>query len=99
MTCLTQQVLTLNAEVNGNVTILEPRPPAPGSLDNTHIAVGYSDGSVAVFDLRVRQPLKFTGIICSIFRKKIGYSHIFDNCMCYFVLDLVHNMYVMEVDD
>ncbi|XP_071524074.1 WD repeat-containing protein 3 [Panulirus ornatus] len=57
----TAKVLTLDAEVNGDVTILEPRPPARGSLDNTHLAVGYSDGSVAVFDLMVGQPLKFTG--------------------------------------
>ncbi|XP_045592640.1 LOW QUALITY PROTEIN: WD repeat-containing protein 3 [Procambarus clarkii] len=55
------KVLTLDAEVRGSVTVVEPRPPAPGSLDNTHLAVGYTDGSLAVFDLRVGLPLKFTG--------------------------------------
>ncbi|XP_069956635.1 WD repeat-containing protein 3 isoform X1 [Cherax quadricarinatus] len=55
------KVLTLDAEVCGSVTVLEPRPSTPGSLDNTHIAVGYSDGSLAVFDLTLGQPLKFTG--------------------------------------
>ncbi|XP_042222099.1 WD repeat-containing protein 3-like [Homarus americanus] len=55
------KVLTLDAGVCASVTVVEPRPPSSGSLDNTHIAVGYSDGSVAVFDLRVGQPLKFNG--------------------------------------
>lgn len=40
---------------------MEPRPAAPGSLDNSHLAAGYSDGSVVVFDLMSGQPLKFTG--------------------------------------
>ncbi|KAG7168984.1 WD repeat-containing protein 3-like [Homarus americanus] len=49
------KVLTLDAGVCASVTVVEPRPPSSGSLDNTHIAVGYSDGSVAVFDLRVSE--------------------------------------------
>ncbi|CAL4083170.1 unnamed protein product, partial [Meganyctiphanes norvegica] len=55
------KVLTLNAEVKGQVTVIEPRPPAEGSMDNTHIAVGYTDGTVVIFDLQLGQPLKFTG--------------------------------------
>ncbi|KAK3871412.1 hypothetical protein Pcinc_023437 [Petrolisthes cinctipes] len=55
------KVVTLNAEVQGNVTVLKPRPATGGSIDNTHLAVGYTDGSVAVFDLHDGQPLKFTG--------------------------------------
>lgn len=55
------KALTLNADVHGEVTVVEPRPPLPGSLDNTHIAVGYSDGSVTIFDLTIGQPLKFAG--------------------------------------
>jgi len=55
------KVLTLNAEVKGQVTVIAPRPPAEGSMDNTHIAVGYTDGSVVIFDLQLGQPLKFTG--------------------------------------
>ena len=40
-----------------------------GSLDNSHIAVGYSDGTVVVFDIHQSQfagyqsqPLKFSGL-------------------------------------
>ncbi|XP_068236642.1 WD repeat-containing protein 3 [Palaemon carinicauda] len=55
------KALTLNADVQGVVTVVEPRPPHRGSLDNTHVAVGYSDGSVVIFDLTVGQPLKFAG--------------------------------------
>lgn len=55
------KVLTLHADVKGQVTVIEPRPPADGSLDNTHIAVGYTDGSVVIFDLQLGQPLKFSG--------------------------------------
>lgn len=55
------KALTLDAEINGEVTVVEPRPPAPGSLDNTHVVVGYSDGSVVIFDLTIGQPLKFAG--------------------------------------
>lgn len=54
-------MLTLDAEVQGNVTVLEPRPASGGSLDNTHLAVGYKDGTIAIFDLRDGQPVKFTG--------------------------------------
>ncbi|XP_045126628.1 WD repeat-containing protein 3-like isoform X2 [Portunus trituberculatus] len=55
------KVLTLDGEVRGTVTMVEPRPAAPGSLDNTHLAVGYSEGTVVVFDLMSGEPLKFTG--------------------------------------
>lgn len=64
-------MLTLDGEVRGDVTALEPRPPTPGSLDNTHIAVGYSDGSLAVFDLMLGHPLKFTGMLYTV------HHHIF----------------------
>lgn len=43
--------------------MVEPRPAAPGSLDNTHLATGYSDGSVVVFDLMTGEPLKFAGAV------------------------------------
>ncbi|MPC33853.1 WD repeat-containing protein 3 [Portunus trituberculatus] len=56
-----KEVLTLDGEVRGTVTMVEPRPAAPGSLDNTHLAVGYSEGTVVVFDLMSGEPLKFTG--------------------------------------
>lgn len=55
------KVLTLDGEVRGTVGVLEPRPAASGSLDNTHLAVGYSEGSVVVFDLMTGEPLKFSG--------------------------------------
>lgn len=55
------KVLTLDGDVRGAVMVMEPRPAAPGSLDNSHLAAGYSDGSVVVFDLMSGQPLKFTG--------------------------------------
>ncbi|ROT67348.1 hypothetical protein C7M84_014583 [Penaeus vannamei] len=55
------KVLTLSAGIEGQVTSLEVRPPAPGSLDNTHLAVGYSDGSVVLFDIRTGTSLKFAG--------------------------------------
>lgn len=55
------KVLTLDGDVRGTVAVVEPRPAAPGSLDNTHLAVGYSEGSVVVFDLMTGEPVKFKG--------------------------------------
>ena len=63
--------------------MLEPRPAAPGTLDNTHLATGYSDGSVVVFDLMTGEPLKFTGAV--------AYVHLFCYCcswICFNVLFL-----------
>ncbi|XP_076065015.1 WD repeat-containing protein 3-like [Oratosquilla oratoria] len=55
------KVLTLDAEGQGEALVLAARPPAPGTLDNTHLAVGYLSGSITVFDLHVGQPLTFAG--------------------------------------
>ncbi|KAK7017057.1 Dip2/Utp12 protein, partial [Halocaridina rubra] len=55
------KVQILDAEIHGEVTFVEPRPPTPGSQDNTHVCVGYTDGSVVIFDITTGEPLRFAG--------------------------------------
>ena len=55
------QLCTLDEKINGVVTVIEVRPPHAGSLDNTQIAIGYSDGTVLVYDMVQQQSVTFAG--------------------------------------
>ncbi|KAB7499480.1 WD repeat-containing protein 3 [Armadillidium nasatum] len=57
------KILTLNCQdIQGIVSAVEIRPAFKDDMDNTHVAVGYSEGTLVLYDLSSTEtPVKFNG--------------------------------------
>lgn len=50
-------------DLKGVVTAMEIRPTFKEDMDTTHVAVGYSEGTLVLYDLNTGEPVKFNGMI------------------------------------